>query len=115
MMRLLLFARSLRDVRPVLLIGLLTLSLAACEAEQEDLVGTWTSEDDNSTLVFNSDGSVGFTHAGETVNGTYTLVDEEEVRLNLPGMDPVAFEFEGDDDFEMDVPGVGEVEYEKVD
>ena len=114
-MRLLTFTRNLLDVPPFLLIAVLSFSLAACEAEQEDLVGTWTSEDDNSTLVFNSDGSVGFTHAGETVNGTYTLVDDEEVSLNLPGMEPITFEFEGDDDLEMDVPGVGEVEYEKVD
>ncbi|MGI9174293.1 MAG: hypothetical protein ACR2GR_03090 [Rhodothermales bacterium] len=94
---------------------MLSFSLAACEAEQEDLVGTWETEDGNGQLVFGTDGSVDFSHVGETITGTYTLVDDDEVRLDLPGMEAITFEYEGDDDFEMDVPGVGEVEYEKVD
>lgn len=99
----------------LLLTGALLLTSAACGTEQEDLVGRWEAEDGTSTLVFETDGAAQFIHVGQTITGTYTLVDDEEVRLDLPGMDPITFEFEGDDDFEMDVPGVGGVEYEKVD
>ena len=103
------------DVRPFLIVGALAFSLAACgEAEREDLVGEWEAEDGTGTLVFGGGGEVAFTHVGQTVTGTYTLVDDETVRLDLPGMEPIEFAYEGDDDFEMDVAGVGEVEYEKV-
>ena len=112
-MRLRSFARRLLDVRPLLVVAL-AFSLAACEAEREDLVGEWEAEDGTGTLVFGPGGEVAFTHVGQTVTGTYTLIDDEEVRLDLPGMAPIEFEYEGDDDFEMNVPGVGEVEYEKV-
>lgn len=113
-MRLLSFTRRLSDVRMLLVIGVLAFSLAACEAEREDLVGEWQAEDGTSTLVFGTDGSVAFTHVGQTLTGTYALIDDEAVRLDLPGMEPIEFEYEGDDDFEMDIPGIGEVEYEKT-
>ena len=64
------------------------------------LAGTWEmTTEKGSTMTFNKDGSFISNSAKGSEKGTYSVVDDETIKLNAPGMQPdTKFKVEIDDD-----------------
>ena len=78
--------------------------LAACEKSPEDkIVGTWYESDGSETMEFFKDGTIRIVDDGDTMSGSYSVLNESTLKLELGGLGAlvgpmlVDYAFDGDD------------------
>ena len=77
------------------------LLIAGCGSPEDAFIGEWLDSEEELTIVFSDDGTLTLGDEWMTISGTYELLDDGEMQIELREGDEVesvvaTYEFEGD-------------------
>ena len=89
-------------MKKILSILAATLLIAGCSSPEDQFIGEWYESEEEITIVFAEDGALTFKDRYESMEGTYELLEEGEIRLEVRDEDGdvdsvvATYEFNGD-------------------